>query len=1345
MEEGDFSKSFSFKKNNFNGTLYQQGRVFLDSDFNDQTKTVISWQDTAATDIIGPHVAAIPSNNINSFKVLKAKISIIDGKKVVQVTMPGQGRAWVDGILVYSHNETLDDGDTRTASFLQPPIEDPPVDVQTVGNNNSSDAVILEVWRESINAFQIPSQDLYEPALGGPDTTERIYTATAIRLFRIDESDTCISISEKIQDKDSKNKGRLLVKLQDTQITNCDCPVVKAGGFTGFEHGLYRIEIADVNDGVPRFKWSQFNGGLVGNGHFDPQDPNKIIITGNIQAIKTSGLNSFYLETKEYDREVGHWKITFGVPVILNNDDKLEIQDPASIILGIKPDTSKHDVFFRLWNEIRPISEFIDEKELVDGIKLKFENPQPNIFYLPRDFWTFSVRVGEIKTEPLIDNEPPHGIIYHQVPLAILHWNGTDTPARIEDCRKIFRPLTNLDVNNGCCTFIVGDGKSSFGDFNSIQEAIDSLNDNTGGELCILPGEYESHIQIIRKNNIKIKGCGNLTFLYPLEGPENQNAPIFNIINSENISIENLTFDSPEGSAIYIQGSNNAVQNINIHQNIFFATKFAIGVFNGTAINISNNQIYMYAKKEAGVGIFIQAQDCLIEKNLIEAYPIDEPNLSPALGGIQILGGSDSIKIFQNKIIRGSGNGITLSSFNPFSIVTSSLNKKIIGNLNKNVSILDQSTEATRTATTTTNTVTTTTAIVTKPYLYFIFNIQIQDNEITNMGLSGIGTRLSYSLNGDQSVGSNNPIINLLIKDNKISSCMQRPLTAEMLSMVIQPIAIGFGGISLETSENVFISGNTIENNGQSTSKIIFPICGICILYGSKITITQNNISNNGFFPSSPSSNSPSDFNIQPGIRGGIVVYGTPYTTFNYIDKKINGFDTINAIYIYDNIVDQPVGQALRILAIGTTSIQNNLFNSEFSDISSFGIASNFNFQGAVFISNVGKQQIRSTLLNLPLPLYLSATSVSLPKGNILFNNNQIRLGPDHKSLFSIYIESYDDIALLNNESDCQDQNKILRVNSYINGVTIRATNNRLKEINSTTSDKIMVFSLYTNSQLMNITSNNQGNDCIIAKSSNAANIPVAERDNQVLYQNNSCQRYKQTFTNKSVNLLRTDVSKNEENNRSATTTDDSTINDSGIDSNNNSIDLNRTNRFFEDLNDQIQYNRLNILKYFKDIQNTINSLLKEELKKLESIGNKDNKANAIQLDKLIKQNSNLIKDFTTELEITKIKTPITNENQILIHGRVTDKNLKGIPNLTVLLTDKKGKDFGSYSSSTDLSGYYSIIIEDNKKEKTLKEMVGKTVLYITVLSADNKVLYKLPSPIELESPVHLYDVIIPK
>ena len=61
--------------------------------------------------------------------------------------------------------------------------------------------------------------------------------------------------------------------------------------------------------------------------------------------------------------------------------------------------------------------------------------------------------------------------------------------------------------SRGCCTCRVGDGVNSFGDFTSIQAAIDSLPAE-GGEVCILPGLYYEHVRILNRRDIVIHGCG---------------------------------------------------------------------------------------------------------------------------------------------------------------------------------------------------------------------------------------------------------------------------------------------------------------------------------------------------------------------------------------------------------------------------------------------------------------------------------------------------------------------------------------------------------------------------------------------------------------------------------------------------------------------------------------------------------------------------------------------------------------------------------------------------------------------------------------------------------------------
>ena len=47
----------------------------------------------------------------------------------------------------------------------------------------------------------------------------------------------------------------------------------------------------------------------MGRGHFDAVKK-EVTIKANLQAITNSGLGSFYLEALEFDKALGHWRVT---------------------------------------------------------------------------------------------------------------------------------------------------------------------------------------------------------------------------------------------------------------------------------------------------------------------------------------------------------------------------------------------------------------------------------------------------------------------------------------------------------------------------------------------------------------------------------------------------------------------------------------------------------------------------------------------------------------------------------------------------------------------------------------------------------------------------------------------------------------------------------------------------------------------------------------------------------------------------------------------------------------------------------------------------------------------------
>src|SRR5258705_13782933 len=92
VELGDFSRTLTER---WAGVLFQQGRVTMDTDGTAQTMITVDWEDTAASDIIGSGVAAIPADERDGFLVRAASVV---GEGATILVEPG--RAWVNGRLV---------------------------------------------------------------------------------------------------------------------------------------------------------------------------------------------------------------------------------------------------------------------------------------------------------------------------------------------------------------------------------------------------------------------------------------------------------------------------------------------------------------------------------------------------------------------------------------------------------------------------------------------------------------------------------------------------------------------------------------------------------------------------------------------------------------------------------------------------------------------------------------------------------------------------------------------------------------------------------------------------------------------------------------------------------------------------------------------------------------------------------------------------------------------------------------------------------------------------------------------------------------------------------------------
>jgi hypothetical protein len=1088
MLKGDFSRWHYRRRDNFNGVLPQQGRVLLDADGTAQSRIVTDWQDVAAEDIIGAGAAAVPSDRPDSFHIGRARVQ---GSDVIVTVEPG--RIWADGRLVHLEEAAAVD---RVATYLQPPVQNPPGTVAGIAAG-VRDAVVLEVWREAINGFQLPDL-LIEPALGGPDTAERIYTASAFRLYRMGAGDTCASIP--IAD-DFSGKGKLKVTLQPTVTSGGDCPVVEGGGYTGFEHHLYRVEVADVASGGPMFKWSRFNGGLVGRGIFDAA-AKRVNITANFAAITTCGLSGLYLEAEEFDAQQGMWRVTYGAPVTLNSSNQLVL--PAAATFGTIP-SSPASVFFRLWDGLKTMAGFpvsANPVELEDGIRLEFEAAATGK-YAPRDYWTFPVRAAGVgNPQVLVDSRPPEGIHHHRVALGVITWNAgkdaTSDAGEISDCRDPFNPLTRM---SSCCTVRVGDGVSSHGNYKTIQAAVNALP-ASGGEVCVLPGTYREHVVIKGRVNIRIHGCGPRSRI--VGSTRDIPQPVILIQNSRGIRIDSLAIEAePRGQGILLDDSaseetrllaTNRITRLRdielLDLRITAQGRSAIETRAGQFVRIRHCDIRMIDAASSWPGIFFIGDDGEILCNQVRVRSkrqLDDGTTLPvpasaALGGIQIGGTSDRVRIIDNLIQGGIGNGITLGS-----VVVVDTNGRDLGSRIGWAINPDDPCNPCKPGTT-----------------YFppgktsggnrtisagaLTGIRIERNRIYDMGLNGIGVAAFFDLKQDQETIT---VLGLSILGNHIRGCLRRPIE-EIPSAMLK--RIGYGGIALADVTGLVVWDNTIEDNGPRRTD---PVCGIFLLMGEGIDISRNIIVNNGARTEEPVTSA------KPGQRGGIVILHALAPMLEIDTRAVQQVQSDRpALRVHDNVVVAPMGRALSVTALGAVSVVANEFVSQAvtplragstdafvaSTVCIYNLGRNFEFgawkagYGTIRAGNFqtdNAYSLNRDTFKLSSRGTVDAAVRIFLNGQVLFADNQVTLDVAEPGISlavsSIAIYSLDDIGFTGNQSMAQLADDFLFTNTILFGASLRAVDNRWEEPIGNAPYSALTLGM------MNATVNNIATHCIVA------------------------------------------------------------------------------------------------------------------------------------------------------------------------------------------------------------------------------------------------------------------------
>lgn len=318
--KGDFSLLRFNPTKHFNRVLKQQGRVDLDSDWNEQAAIAQYSVRTLIGDLLGP---ASGPDGACGFELLLPPPQAM--QPAAGDFVLGDGRYYVDGLLV--------EIDAPAYYAAQPDLPSPPK--LTTGKTYLA---YLDVWQRHIS--YIEDDSIREVALNGPDTCSRAKTIWQVKLIDASASPSSappsrdqletrakqlaakLAGAEKAL-KEEQNRtrratlkrniaslekqladvrkqlatpdtgggatpsapatgdcGDLLVTLEDWEsglmtafippagTSDTPCVLPPESSYRGLENHLYRVEVhnsGDTSDAsqVPTFKWSRENGAIV--------------------------------------------------------------------------------------------------------------------------------------------------------------------------------------------------------------------------------------------------------------------------------------------------------------------------------------------------------------------------------------------------------------------------------------------------------------------------------------------------------------------------------------------------------------------------------------------------------------------------------------------------------------------------------------------------------------------------------------------------------------------------------------------------------------------------------------------------------------------------------------------------------------------------------------------------------------------------------------------------------------------------------------------------------------------------------------------------------------------------
>jgi hypothetical protein len=1164
---GDISGYLFDRRQAYTSVRLQQGRVITDLDWNENERIEADEKLRLLADLVCGH-----GSTNDGFRLLgaaPATIAVPSGgnglvpRETYDVTLAGGTfllggnlHAWPDRRPDGSFPQTfLDQDDWLQVSGVHVAALPPAPDA------DRTDLVYLEAFEHPVRAVE--DRELRERALGGPDTSTRLKAIRRVSILP-GVSGGCSGAAAILRERatepaagdtsgnphgfdatlcEVRSKARLTVGFTGSGPTLDPCKPRVTQGYLGAENQSIRVQLTAAN----RFLWAYDNGEplyrveisdatLGDDGSIEltflttPPDPVLFPLQGVVVEILPWGALLANREkvaearghlaraTASYDPGSHTLRIAPAVPVEMQEWQNASERDDILNPLG--PDDPPRYFYARIWQPGPQDSADLDHP-FTPGTEVPLPGTGLGLtfgaFGLPGDYWIIAARPNtpdRVVPWRLLEEAAPFGPRRFYAPLGLVRWTAGvegELAASVEDCRHRFRKLCEVE---SCCTVHVGDGSISNGQVNGLQAAID-LVPPEGGQICLLPGTHLAAAVIAGRQNIVIQGCGPRTRVVSDMG---QNAPVIDILRSQNITLRDFAIGSDEALPIRSRSARELrLERLSIRSRdraAVIATQcegFQLVESMISQADLPSFEVRQNIPQEPAV--FVAGERLRVVRNQISALATARASLS-GLGGLQIGGNSLDVAIEDNLIEGGNGAGIVLGSvdFQPRPVLARPDRLQLhyathvsLPTYSSWLSIADNdclTIDPRPQPQPDPNQPDPLDPVSDGP----VVDCRILDNRIRSMGASGITVAFWFAPDDE---GDSIVTDRLRIEGNTITECMRLPVGT--IPPELAEIA-AFGGITLATGADIVIRDNRISNVGTSHPS---PIVGIYVLDGEALAIERNQLRDNGQIATLQST-------IPIGRVGGIVIgLVRPAVDFfaPFGDQVQARQDGAPALVVASNVAVAREGRALSVIGVGPMFVHGNNFIAHGSNslrrvvvgqtaTNSFGVAplaanglqARAETQNPLtaFLDTLGGAAIAMLNLGLSNELYLQLLGFSglgqvdpqqppdtqgfdddiklLANGNILFNDNQVvfdSLSPAVTlTLSAVLLMSLDDVAMEDNQCDCDELFDIVAVNALVLGFSVRVQGNRMKESLFTTLLSAMTIGLF------NDTSHNQGTHC---------------------------------------------------------------------------------------------------------------------------------------------------------------------------------------------------------------------------------------------------------------------------